>query len=112
MKKTVMETIKGTAEKFSSKIAFSIKINNEWVSTTWKDYYEQILVTGRAFMALGLEKGDGVSLIGSNRPEWLIADYAAIFAGGVPGGIYTTNSPEQCHYIAEHSEASIAVVEN
>lgn len=112
MKKTVMEAIKETSEKFSSKIAFSIKINNEWVSTTWKDYYEQILVTGRAFMALGLEKGDGVSIIGSNRPEWLIADYAAIFAGGVPGGIYTTNSPEQCHYIAEHSEASIAVVEN
>lgn len=63
-------------------------------------------------MALGLEAGKGLSILGNNRPQWFISDLAAIFAGAVPGGIYTTNSPEQCHYIAEHSEANIAVVEN
>jgi long-subunit acyl-CoA synthetase (AMP-forming) len=112
MKKTIMEAMKETVGKYSSKTAFSIKVNNVWESTTWKDYYDQVQVTGRAFMALGLEKGDAVSIIGSNCPQWLISDYGAIFAGAVPGGIYTTNSPEQCHFIAEHSEASIAVVEN
>ena len=112
MKKTIMEVMKETAGKNSSKVAFSIKVNNEWESTIWKDYYDQVQVTARAFMALGLEKGDAVSIIGSNCPQWLISDYGAIFAGAVPGGIYATNSPEQCHFIAEHSEASIAVVEN
>jgi long-subunit acyl-CoA synthetase (AMP-forming) len=37
---------------------------------------------------------------------------AAIFAGAVPGGIYATNSSEQCQYIAGHSQAKIVVVEN
>lgn len=63
-------------------------------------------------MALGLEKGKSVSILGYNCPQWYISNLAAIFAGGIPSGIYTTNSPEQCRYIAEHSEANIIVVEN
>jgi len=55
---------------------------------------------------------DGVAIIGENCPQWFICDVAAIYAGGVPAGIYTTNSAEQCLYIAENSDASIAVVEN
>ncbi len=112
MKKTVMETLKETVDRFSDQPALSIKVNNVWESKTWQEYYDQVQVTARAFMALGLEKGDAVTIIGANSPQWLISDYGAIFAGAVPVGIYGTNSPEQCHYIAEHSEASIAVVEN
>ena len=26
-------------------------------------------------------------------------------------GIYTNNTPEQCHYIAEHAEAAVAIVD-
>lgn len=36
----------------------------------------------------------------------------AILAGGIAAGIYTTNGPEACHYIAEHSEATVVVVED
>jgi long-subunit acyl-CoA synthetase (AMP-forming) len=63
-------------------------------------------------MSLGLALGDAVAILGGNREEWLVADIAAILGGGIPVGIYTTNSPEQCRYIVDHSEASIVVVEN
>jgi len=112
MKKTVMEVMKNTVDKFGGKVALKYKVDGTWEETTWKWYYDQVLVTARAFMALGLEKGKAVSILGNNCPQWFISDLAAIFAGAVPGGIYTTNTPEQCHYIAEHSEANIAVVEN
>lgn len=112
MKKTVMEAMKTTVDKFGGKVALKYKVNGNWEETTWKSYYDQVLVTARAFMALGLEKGKAVSILGNNCPQWFISDLAAIFAGAVPGGIYTTNSPEQCHYITEHSEANIAVVED
>ncbi len=112
MKTTVMETMKNTVEKYGDRIALKSKVNDAWQETTWKDYYSQVQTTARAFMALGLEKGKAVSILGSNCPQWFISDIAAIFAGEVPGGIYETNSPEQCKYIAEHSEANIAVVEN
>ncbi len=112
MKTTIMEVMKSTVDKFGNKVALKTKINGEWKETTWGDYYKQVRTTARAFIALGLEKGKAVSILGNNCPQWFISDLAGIFAGGVPGGIYTTNSPDQCKYVAEHSEANIAVVEN
>ncbi len=112
MKQTVMAAMKTTVEKFGDKTALKMKINGNWQATTWQKYYDQVKTTARAFMALGLETGKAVSILGNNCPQWFISDMAGIFAGAVPGGIYTTNSPEQCHYISSHSEANIAVVED
>ncbi len=112
MKTTVMAVMKATAEKFGEQTALKMKINGNWEATTWRQYYDQVRTTARAFMTLGLEQGKAVSILGNNCPQWFISDMAGIFAGAVPGGIYTTNSPEQCRYISAHSEANIAVVEN
>jgi len=112
MKTTVMQEIRKTVDSFGNKVALKTKIDGEWEEMTWEEYYAQVRTTARAFMALGLEKGKGLSILGNNCPKWFISDLAGIFAGAVPGGIYTTNSPEQCQYISEHSEANIAVVEN
>ncbi len=112
MKKTIMEVMKDTAEKNKNKVALNAKINGKWEPMTWGEYYDQVKTTARAFIALGLEPGKAVSILGNNCPQWFVSNIAAIFAGAVPGGIYTTNSPEQCQYIASHSEANIAVVEN
>ncbi|MEQ2188121.1 hypothetical protein GOODEAATRI_011677, partial [Goodea atripinnis] len=73
---------------------------------------------------LGLERYHGVGILGFNSAEWFIADIGAILAGyafstrteavcsGFAVGIYTTNSSEACHYVAENSKANIIVVEN
>ena len=34
------------------------------------------------------------------------------YFSGFAAGIYTTNSPEACHYVAENCEANVIVVEN
>ena len=112
MKKTIMEVMKDTAEKYRNKVALNMKTNGQWQAMTWGEYYDQVRTAARAFIALGLEQGKAVSILGNNCPQWFISNMGAIFAGAVPGGIYTTNSPEQCQYIASHSEANIAVVEN
>lgn len=112
MKQTVMDVMRSTVEKFGQQTALNMKIDGRWQAITWSQYYDQVRTAARAFMTLGLEKGRAVSILGNNCPQWFISDLAGIFAGAVPGGIYTTNAPEQCRYIAAHSEANIAVVED
>lgn len=51
---------------------------------------------------IGLERFHSVGILGFNAPEWLIAQNGAIFAGGLSVGIYTTNSPEACKYVAQN----------
>ena len=112
MKTTVMATMKATVEKFGERTALKTKKAGTWEGITWTRYYDLVKTTARAFMTLGLEKGKAVNILGNNCPQWFISDLAGIFAGAVPGGIYTTNSPEQCLYVSAHSEANIVVVEN
>ena len=111
-KRTVMQVLDATAKSHGTKPALKVKRDGSWKTWTWADYHSDIRKTAKALMHLGLEKQTGVSIIGFNSPEWAIADMGAIYAGGFPAGIYTTNSPPQCKYIAEHSDSVVAFAEN
>ncbi|MDQ2940177.1 MAG: AMP-dependent synthetase/ligase, partial [Actinomycetota bacterium] len=63
-------------------------------------------------MALGVEKGDKVSILANTRPEWTYFDFAALTAGAVVAPIYQTNSPEECRYVLADSDAKVVVVED
>jgi long-chain acyl-CoA synthetase len=95
-----------------STIAYQAKVNGRWQPTTWKTYVDQIRSAARAMIALGLPRGGKVSILGFNRPEWVIFDHAAMMAGGCPAGIYTTCSAEEVQYIIHHSESRLVLVEN
>ena len=88
------------------------KRDGEWLPISWNGYREAVWRAAGGFMRLGLEPGQGVAILGFNRPEWFISDVGAIVAGGLPAGIYTTCTPDQCQYVAHHCEASVIVVEH
>lgn len=80
-------------------------------SYSFQTYYDKCCEFAKSLLHLGLERHQGVSIIGFNSPEWAIADIGAIFAGGVATGIYTTNNPKSCEYIAKHSDSAVVVCE-
>lgn len=79
---------------------------------TFSAYREQARRVAKSLLSLGCDPGHAVSIIGFNCPEWVLADVGAILAGGMPAGIYTTSSPEQCGYVAGHSDSVVAFAEN
>ena len=60
--------------------------------------------------ALGVEPGDRVAILSDSRPEWVIADLAALTAGAVTAPIYPTLPAAQVRYILADSGARVAVV--
>lgn len=109
---TIPRRLLANASSRPTAIAYNAKQQGSWRPTTWLRFGEEVRTAARALMALGLGKGDRVAILGFNRPEWTIFDHAAMMAGGVPAGIYTTCSPEEVHYIVHHSEARAVLVEN
>jgi len=109
---TVVDVLDATARRHGDRPALRHKRGGRWHTTTWAQYREQTRQVGRGLMALGAEPGQGVAIMGFNRPEWFLSDLGAIACGAVPAGIYTTNPPELCRYIAHHAEASVAVLED
>jgi long-chain acyl-CoA synthetase len=82
-----------------------------WQPVTWGAYAEAVRLVAHGVMALGLEPGERVGLVGENRPEWLYSDLGIQSAGGWTTGIYTTSSPEQVAYILDHAECRFFIVE-
>lgn len=109
---TVHQRFLETAEKYGDHPALAFKKEGQWVKVSWRQYYEQCRAAAKSFLKLGLERYRGVGILGFNSPEWFIADIGCIFAGGLATGIYTTNSPEACRYVADSCEANVMVVED
>ncbi len=112
MADTVTQVLEQTAARHEHRAAMRVKRGGSWRTTTWGEYREQVMWAARGFIELGLEPSQGVVIMGYNQPEWFVSDLAAIAAQGLPAGIYTTSPVEQCHYITDHAEAAVAVVEN
>ena len=112
MQGTVGELFARTATAHAARPALRWKEAGAWRTATWGEYRDRARRTARALIALGVEPGRGVAIMGFNRPEWFLADLGAIHAGAVPTGIYTTSTAEQVRYIAEHCEAAVVVVED
>src|SRR4030066_2009299 len=63
-------------------------------------------------ISLGLKKGECVSIISENRPEWVYSDFGIMSAGGITAGVYTTNAAEQCGYVVQNSGSRFYFAEN
>ncbi|GGC70022.1 AMP-dependent synthetase/ligase [Undibacterium terreum] len=101
-----------TAKRLGTKPAYYIRDQTAWQPTSWADYSEQVQAAARALLALGVQKGDAVCILGFNRPEWVIIDIAAMMVGAVAAGIYWTSAAEEIEYIVNHSGCTVMLVEN
>lgn len=106
---TVVKRFQDTVAKLGAANALHLKVNGEWQSTTWQEYYDKCEQFAKSLIHIGVGRFAGVSIIGFNSPEWAIADIGTIMAGSVAAGIYTTNSPHACEFIAKHSDSEVVV---
>ncbi|XP_073435471.1 long-chain-fatty-acid--CoA ligase ACSBG1 isoform X1 [Dendrobates tinctorius] len=109
---TVHEMFLDCVDKYGSLNALSSKKNGLWEHITFKEYYQLCRQSAKAFLKLGLKQFYSVGILGFNSPQWFISAVGTVFAGGITTGIYTTNSPEACHYVANDCRANVIVVEN
>ena len=83
-----------------------------WQEISWSHYGEKAKLTGLALHALGLEKGNVVSIASEGNPEWLYTDMGTIGAGGISSGVYTTDSAAQVKYLVNDSATKFYFAEN
>jgi long-chain acyl-CoA synthetase len=94
------------------RVALRHKEYGIWHDVTWSQYGEKVRQVAMGLIRLGLKKGECVSVISENRPEWVYSDFGIMSAGGVTAGIYTTNAAEECGYVAQNSGSRFYIAEN
>src|SRR4051795_2110149 len=100
------------AEKHAGKPALRHKVGDQWADIDYADLGATVSEIARGLMDLGLERGDRISILANTRPEWTYANLGILASGGASVSIYQTNSPEECHYVLDHSESRAVFVED
>jgi long-chain acyl-CoA synthetase len=110
--KTLADLLPLSAGMYGDAPAVRYKDGGTWASRSFHEVGEIVRPLALGLAELGVGKGDRVSILGNTRPEWTYFDFAALSIGAVVVPIYQTNSPEECRYVLENSDAKVVVVED
>ena len=100
------------ATKFANAPAYREKEFGIWQSWTWAQTKDEIESLALGLLALGLNEGDHVAIIGRNRPYLYWAMTAAQCCGAIPVPLYNDANAEEMAYVLEHSGARFVIVED
>jgi long-subunit acyl-CoA synthetase (AMP-forming) len=110
--KTVCTAFADAVAKWGDRPALHWKENGDWRTLTWKEYRDQVAAVTLGLRSLGFGPGQFGLIMARNVPEHVIADLGIVHAGGAAISVYNTLAPEQIEYVANHSEATVAIVED
>jgi long-chain acyl-CoA synthetase len=99
-------------EAQKDRVALRRKDYGIWNRISWREYGKKVREASAGLLAIDLERGDRVAILGDNRPEWLICHLAIMTIGCVTCGVYPTSASEQVAYVVGHSESTVLFVEN
>ncbi|HKV88516.1 MAG TPA: AMP-dependent synthetase/ligase [Candidatus Dormibacteraeota bacterium] len=110
--RTVCTLFSDAVAKWGDRAALHWKDDGEWRSLTWRAYRDEVAAVTLALRSLGFGPGQFGLIMARNAPEHVIADLGIVHAGGAAISLYNTLAPEQVEYVANHSEATVAFVED
>jgi long-chain acyl-CoA synthetase len=97
--RTIADLLPLAAQKHASKEAVKFKDEaGNWITRTFGEVGETVKELSKGLMELGVEAS--------------YYDFAALTAGATAVPIYQTNSPGECQYVLENSDAKVVVVED
>ena len=83
-----------------------------WQNVTTGEFHERVVSAAKGLIALGIAKGDAVTIFSSTRLEWGILDFALAAVGAVSVPIYDTDSAPQAQRIMNDSAVKLAFADN
>ena len=106
---TVAEAFRLTVAEREDEVA--IRTKGDAFTITWAELQTRVDALAGGLAKLGVQRGETVALMLSNRPEFHLCDLAAMMLGATPFSIYNTYSPEQISYLLKDAEAKVLICE-
>lgn len=107
---SIPAVLKENATRYKDRTAISYKKRETYLSLTYGQFYERVLMLARGLRKAGVEPGDKVAIFSENRLGWAISDFGIQCAQAITVPIYATNTGEQAAYVINHSAAKVVFV--
>ena len=109
--KTLLDYFRFAAGSGKAELLAS-KIGGSWTPLSAPEFGERTQGLALGLALLGVDREDRVAILSENRPEWPMADFAALSLGALTVPIYTSYLAPQVEYILRDSLAKIIFVSN
>ena len=107
--RTLCEAFQLTASERPGQVAH--RTLDGGVEFTFGEHAERVQALATGLHSLGVRRGDTVALMLVNRPEFALADAAAMHLGAIAFSVYNTLAPEQINYLLQSSRCRVVVTE-
>ncbi|MFH1243913.1 MAG: AMP-binding protein [Pseudomonadota bacterium] len=98
------------AREMPNQVAMREKRYGVWSPMTWREFQENVQRFALGLLALGFRPQETLAIIGDNKPQWIIAEFGCMAAGGIPTGAYPDSLAEEVEYLISYSDATFLVV--
>ena len=106
------ELLINNKNNYPNEPAITNKIDGEWATDTWSDYYNLVLSVSKSLIACGINPGDKGSIYSYNRKKWFACYSALQLVNGVSVGVYHTSSANEVEWVVGNSDSKIVFVGN
>ena len=109
---TLPRILAANAAAVPSGVAFREKDRGIWQEFTWKQVNDTVLAIAAGLQALGLARGQGVLVLGDNRPRLYMGmlSVSALAAYAMP--VYPDATPQEVLHVAQEVEIAFALCED
>lgn len=109
---TVASKAREWADRTPNAVAMREKDFGIWQEITWSTLWDEVVAAAHGLLALGVRRGDRVSIHSEDRPEWVILDLATVAIRAITVGLYPTNPAPEVQYLLKDSGSKVHLAED
>ena len=109
---TIPQLLRQAGSQFGPKLALRQPSGKDVLTWTWSQYAEAAEEIAAGLYALGLRKGDHITLCSETRAEFYLADQGILMNGSVAAALYPSYPPEELKRTIAMADAKALFVED
>jgi long-chain acyl-CoA synthetase len=110
MKRTVLQMLRTSAEKYPKTAYTNQKGDSGWVGLTYPEVLHESRFLAVGLYLAGIEKGDKIAILAEGRNRWITGEYGILFAGGTTVPLSIKLLPDEVLFRLNHSESKAIIV--
>jgi len=109
LRKTVGEIVREQAKLYPAQEAYVYPEHG--IRKTYEEFDEETDQLAKAFIGMGIEKGENVAIWSDNKREWLLSQYATGKMGAVLVTVNTNYQASELEYLMKQSDATTLILD-
>jgi long-chain acyl-CoA synthetase len=109
---TLISLLAANARSHGSAVAMRERDRGIWREFTWKDMLSEVVALAAALDTMGFRPGEGLLVIGDNRPRLYFGMLGAAALRGLAAPVYPDVAPEELEFYAGNGRARFALAED